>query len=298
GVYNSAGELVATLYTATNMQPVSAFSLGSSDEITTLGGDNGAVTVYLSGTPIAVWNGIGALGNPATNGTYYISAQNIDALGNVTTVSKTVTVSRSYAQVVSNIYNEAGEVVRHLYGQAASLPNSAMTDVKLSANAIQPGIGPPSSAASVQILIETSSGAVTLSWDGANDAGAIVTDGVYEIGVHWDNGNGQVQNLTKEISVTGADHLNQVVAAPNVLTGANSTVTFSLRSTSAYTLKVRIYTTAGELVGAATGGEGANQASWNPSGKASGIYIAVIDLTNPQAGGVTGRQILKISIIH
>ncbi|HJT25216.1 MAG TPA: hypothetical protein VJ873_11620, partial [bacterium] len=297
GVYNSVGELVATIYTQQNMQPVNAFTLGS-NQITSLGGAGGAVTVYLGGAPVAVWNGITAAGTPATNGTYFITAQSTDGSGNAITVSQTTTVTRPYAQVAANIYNEAGEVVKHLYAQVAGLPNAALMDVQVSSSVIQPGIDSPNSTAVAQVLVKTSSGTVTLSWDGTNDAGAIVTDGTYEIGVHWDNGNGQIQNLTREISVMGAKNLNQVVASPNVLTGSNTTVTFSLQSTSASTLRVRVYTLAGELAGTAQGGAGTNQASWNAAGKASGLYIAVVEMTNPQTGGFVAKQILKLSVFH
>ncbi|HJT24863.1 MAG TPA: hypothetical protein VJ873_09815, partial [bacterium] len=108
----------------------------------------------------------------------------------------------------------------------------------------------------------------------------------------------QVQNLTREISVMGAKNLNQVVASPNVLTGSNTMVTFSLQSTSAYTLRVRVYTLAGELAGTAQGGTGTNQASWNAAGKASGLYITVVQLINPQNNGRVDDKILKISIVH
>ena len=297
GVYNSAGELVVILYTQQNMQAINAFTLGS-NQITTLGGANGAVTVYFAGIPIAVWNGNTSSGTPATNGAYIITSQSTDPSGNVIAVSQNVTVTRPYAQLSANIYNEAGEVVKHLYAQVASVPNAVMTDVQLSSSVIQPGVVSPNSTSSAQIVIQTSSGGVTLSWDGTNDAGAIVTDGSYVIGVHWNNGNGQIQDLTREITVTGGGHLDQVVAAPNVLTGTNTTVAFSTQSASAYTLRVRVYTVAGELVATVLGGSGTNQVAWDASGKASGLYLAVAEMTNPQTGTVIGRQILKISVVH
>lgn len=297
GVYNSAGELVATLYTQQNMQAINAFTLGS-NQITTLNGAGGAVTVYLAGAPIAVWNGNTSAGTPATNGAYIVTASSVDPSGNVIAVSQNVTVTRPYAQLSADIYNEAGEVVKHLYAQVASVPNSSMTDVQLSSNVIQPDLAPPNATSTAQIIIETSTGGVTLTWDGTNDAGAIVTSGSYVIGVHWNNGNGQIQDLTREITVEENDHVDQVVAAPNVLTGTNTTVSFTVPSATVYTLRVKIYTVAGELVGTALGASGTNQASWNASGKASGIYIAVAELTNPQTDGVVGRQILKISVIH
>ena len=97
--------------------------------------------------------------------------------------------------------------------------------------------------------------------------------------------------------MTGGGHLNTVIAVPNILTPASSTAYFIVQSASSYTLKARIYTVAGELVKMVTGGSGANQVSWDSNGLSSGLYIAVVELITPQ-GGLSGRQILKISVIH
>ena len=296
GVYNEAGELVDVFTTQQISEPIPTITL-QTNTITELTGPGGAVTVYFDGAILGIWNGTSGNGTPVSNGTYIIKADNIDSSGNVTTISQQVTVSRPYATVEADIYNEAGELIRHLYTQAANTGGSQITAVNLSSNTISPGTSPSAPFSSVQIFIQTSGRPVTLVWDGTNDSGTKVTDGVYEVQVHWNSGQGEQTDITREITVTGGGHLNTVIAVPNILTPASSTAYFIVQSASSYTLKARIYTVAGELVKMVTGGSGANQVSWDSNGLSSGLYIAVVELITPQ-GGLSGRQILKISVIH
>ncbi len=297
-VYNSAGELVATLYTQQNMQAINALTLSSAG-ITDLAGASGAVTVYLAGIPVAVWNGNTASGDPATNGAYFVTAQSADPSGNVITVSQKVTVSRPYAQVSASVYNEAGEVVRHLYTQVLAVPGSQMTGVQVSSNFIRPGTTPSSPVSSAQILIQTSQGVVTLVWDGTDDAGAIVTNGTYEIGVHWDNGNGTIQNLSQSIVVTGSRSTGSVVAGPNLLNLSQgvSVTTFRADVPGAWTLNISVYTLAGERVKTTAGYPGADEVSWDASGMASGTYLAVVQVLDSH-GGLLERRTVKVQVVH
>jgi hypothetical protein len=45
------------------------------------------------------------------------------------------------------------------------------------------------------------------------------------------------------------------------------------------------------------GPAGTNQAAWNASGLASGIYLAVVDLSGAN-GAQLGRQVLKVAVIR
>jgi hypothetical protein len=90
-----------------------------------------------------------------------------------------------------------------------------------------------------------------------------------------------------------------VTAWPNLLNAAKGpmTTTFHTNSSLSLTLKVSIYTVAGELVHVASGNAGANQVSWDASGVASGTYLVVAELFTP-TGGLAGQQILRIAVIH
>ncbi len=63
------------------------------------------------------------------------------------------------------------------------------------------------------------------------------------------------------------------------------------------TLRVRVYTLAGELMSDFQGTPGANQASWDATGYASGLYLAAVELLNPN-GGLMDRQILKVMVLR
>jgi hypothetical protein len=66
---------------------------------------------------------------------------------------------------------------------------------------------------------------------------------------------------------------------------------------NAYSIKVRVYTIAGQLVQVLTSPQGSPIVPWNATGMASGIYIAVMEIDNSN-GGVINRQRLKVLLIH
>ena len=90
-----------------------------------------------------------------------------------------------------------------------------------------------------------------------------------------------------------------VVAYPNPLSVANNgkQVNFSL-GTPGMTLKVNVYTVAGEYIAHRDGLPGASFAVWDfpKESVASGLYIVVIEIQNPTGGEV--RQMRKIAIIQ
>ncbi len=115
GVYNSAGELVDTILTEQLSQPIENFTLQSSNAITRLNGPNNAVTVYFNNVPLGSWNGTTTSGSLASNGIYYVKVDSISNLGVDVSTTQQVTVNRTLYQSTILIYNEAGEVVKHLY---------------------------------------------------------------------------------------------------------------------------------------------------------------------------------------
>ena len=185
-VYNEAGEKVAEIYSAQLSQPISSVNLSSY----TLTGLSGSVTVTSQGQPVTVWNGTNGNGVPVPNGNYYVKVQNTDPYGVSTTVSQVVTVSRDLAKAEVDIFNEVGEVVRHLYTTVSDATSSQLTGMQLSANVLSVGNDQTGSSNTNQATIVLNTG-VTLTWDGRNDSGQLVTGGHYEIEVHFTNGKGQ-----------------------------------------------------------------------------------------------------------
>jgi uncharacterized repeat protein (TIGR01451 family) len=299
GVYNEAGELVKTLRMVQLSQAIFSLNL-SNNVITSLNGAGNQINIYSQGYLLGVWDGTDSGGNPVSNGVYHIKVDNVDPFGVVTTVTRQAMVSRSLAKVLVNVYNEAGEVVKHLLAWVDDPTGGGMTNVVLSNTVVQPGAA-SGQASTVQITVQSSGAAVTLSWDGTNDSGTFVTAGHYQLEAHWFDGRGGTTDISRGILVTGGGDrgMGTVLAQPNILSvsaGVTGT-TFKSDSSQSLTLRVRIYNMAGELTAELQGTPGANQAAWDASGYASGLYLAVVDLLNSN-GGKVGQKILKLVVLR
>ena len=293
GVYNEAGELVKEISVQELSQEITNFSILQTPVITSV---NGKVYLEVNGQEIATWDGTDKAGNPVSNGSYYVQVSNVDPFGVVNNVAQIVTVSRSIAKIEVDIYNEAGEVVKHLYAYADDPGNLALGNVQLSTNLIQPTV--QGSATGTNQVVMTFPNGLTLYWDGKGDDGQIVTNGRYELEVHWTDGKGGEEVLTKGISVQRGNNPvtdGNVYASPNLLKGTSSTLV-KVNSATGFTLVVGLYDTAGELVKTPVRGQaGANQAPLDVSGLASGIYFAVVDLLDSN-GHFVQKQTTKILI--
>ena len=301
GVYNEAGELVKTLLVQHFAEPVEDISLGGNGVITTLKGPTGKVEVLYQGKVIGAWDGINGNGEPSPNGVYHIKVDNIDNLGSVVTTTQQVMISRSLYKATVLIYNEAGEIVRHLYSFVDDPGNSTVNGAQFSTSVIKPAFGVPPAGVPSQLTITLSTGA-TLVWDGRSDAGAFVQSGQYFVEIHSLNGAGADATVTKQVAVQAADILGGVgaiTARPNVvdLTKGNGDVSFASSSTMGLTLRAGVYTTAGELTGIVEGGQGTGTINLNASKLASGLYLVIIEAGDSN-GGFVAHQILKMVVIH
>lgn len=293
-VYNEAGELVKQLLQQQYSQPINNISLQAGASITSLAGANNAVSIYDGSHYITSWDGTSSNGSLVSNGNYYVKVENTDTLGVVTTEVQTVTVSRQLETVSVKIYNEAGEVVRTLSTVISDAQASQLNLTQLSSTVIQPG----SPGANGQLEIVLSNG-VSLTWDGRGDNGQVVTNGEYYLTINATNGMGGNTVIARTVMVeNGHNTNNQIFAYPNSVVDGAGPVTFSINPATPQTLSVRIYDVAGELVTAPVGPAGGNYAVWDPSGKASGVYIARVKAVETSSGNVTAQQTLKILIRH
>ncbi len=299
GVYNEAGELVEQLFSEELSQPIESIAFGASNTITAINSPGGAVTVYFADQPIAVWNGSNSVGNPVTNGTYLIKAENINNSNNmVTTTTLEAIVSRTLYQITVLIYNEAGEVVRHLYAYVSNPGETSVSNMSLSASMIAPSeIGASVTPSQLNILL---SNGTTIIWDGKSDSGSFVQNGVYLVEVQAGTGTGAL--IVQQVSVEGnnsSSGAGVVTAWPNVLNGSIGPMVTTLHTNSSLslTLKASIYTVAGELVHVIEGSPGSNQVVWNGAGVASGVYLAQVDEFDAN-GGLLNRQVIKIAVIR
>ena len=88
-----------------------------------------------------------------------------------------------------------------------------------------------------------------------------------------------------------------VVAKPNVIDRSKGVISTTFAVNGNVTLHVGLYTVAGELTRVADGGAGTGQVSLDASALANGLYLAVVDIQNPN-GGIMARQTLKILVLH
>jgi hypothetical protein len=149
----------------------------------------------------------------------------------------------------------------------------------------------------------TLSDGTQLAWNGSNDGGQVVTNGQYFIEIRSNDGQGGDATVVKEVTVVrrGPD-----IPAGDVLVypdpdhaGTDGTqIHFAAAPNPPVTLKVDIYTVAGELVQRVEGAPGASQATWDFTGRgiASGLYIAAVEVVD--AGGSTARHLHKVVILH
>lgn len=298
-VYNSAGEVVKTIPIKSYSVPINGITLSTSNLITTLQGPGSTIQIYYNGTLIGTWDGSNNSGNPVTNGNYVIKVDSTSASGTVTSVSQQATVNRALSNITANIYNSAGEVVRTLYNVVSDGNNSQMTNVNLSSPVLQPG-STIATAATLQIIVVNSGTPVTLTWDGTNNQGTVVTPGSYTIQLNWDNGQGSTTDISRTVLVTGGGGVSgTVVAQPNVLEPSQTlTTTFNgMGVTNAWAVNVKIYTIAAQLVASIQGTPGTQTAYWTATNIASGLYFAVVEVEDAN-GGVIEHQTLKLLVLH
>jgi fimbrial isopeptide formation D2 family protein len=296
GVYNESGELVKVILVELLSQPINSLTLQNS-VITSLNGSSNAVQIYYQNSLIGTWNGTNANGDPAANGVYHVKVDSVSSTGVVSSVTQQVMVSRSLYKVTVLVYNEAGEVVKHLYTYVDDPGKAGVMGVQLSTTVIKPSYNTTGGTPS-QLGVILSNG-TTIIWDGRSDAGSFVQTGQYYVEVHSLDGTGGTTTVTEEVSVQGADTSNLLAAQPNVLDTAKgiTSTTFVANSTTSLTLHATIYTIAGERVATLDGPAGQNTVNWNAQGLASGIYIAVVTAKDA-TGNFMGRQTLKVLILH
>jgi hypothetical protein len=206
-------------------------------------------------------------------------------------------VNRDFATVNVNVYNSAGEVVRHLLTNDPMVLTGVIESLTLSTPEIVPGSNPPGPPGEVQITVNA--GVSIPSWDGRNDSGTLVTTGTYFVSIVIVN-QGTTSTLTQDVVVlnNGSNQAGgTVVASPDILRGMNQTVKFMIRTDQTLTLDVKIYDIAGERMAEVLGGSGQDEANWTATGIASGLYFAAVNLTD-MAGNNLGRQVVKLAVIH
>jgi len=287
-VYNTAGEVVKQIAVQKYSQSVDNVTLEANSVISQAGQ---VIQLVWDGTVIGSWDGTNGAGAPVANGQYYIKIDNTDAYGTETSVTTAVTVNRPMSELKITVYNQAGEVVRTL-ASAWGGPTDEVTGATLSETTIDPGYLGGSSTTPKTTAVVLSTGTVAV-WDGRNDAGVVVTDGTYYVSIDADDGKGNQTTVVRTVNVLSSGSGDPgLKVAPNVLTAMDPTAHVTVGVPNA-TLKGTLYTVAGEKVGTVWGTAGSSAINWDLSGKASGMYLLVVEVTDG-SGAYQGRYLTKL----
>jgi flagellar hook assembly protein FlgD len=305
-VYNGAGELIQTLATFETNIPITGLSVTGGVITTTAG----VAQFYYNGLLLGSWNATTTSGQKVTNGVYLVKINSVDPMGVVTTVTQDVTVDISSSTLQIAVYNEAGEAVKTFTQQqlASLLTGGAILpadynvgQAKLSSQTIDPIYGSPTSADN--LLTITLGSGDSFTWNGRGDNGSILTPGVYFIEIQSQVPGQSPQQITMQIRVIGNNsNVSGVVMAPNPINlNQNTQAKFLINNPNLTfdSVEIRLYTVAGELMKTLESQPGnPSMVLWDLSGGgvASGAYLAVAELHSN--GGLVGRQILRVVVLH
>lgn len=274
-------------------QPIGSISLNGTGTITSLQGAGSAVSIYSPDGLIGTWTGINGNGDPVLNGVYHIKVDNVDAVGSVTSVTQQVTVSRALTRFSVDVYNEAGEMIRHLYAALADAPVQQMLSAQVSGDTLNVDGGAAQGPATV-ITLALNNG-VTLSWDGRSDNGHWVSQGRYFLEIHTTDGPGNT-TWVHPITVMGEGRSGQFTAEPNLL-GKGTFFALLKVDSPLLTLRARIYDVAGQRVALLEGSQATSQIIWNTEDLASGLYLVELEAKD-SSGRFFGQQIVKVMILR
>jgi flagellar hook assembly protein FlgD len=296
-IYNGAGEVIKTFPAEQFGQAINNISIGSTNVMTCL---NCPVTIFYGNYPIGVWDGTTNNEQPALNGTYYVKVDSVSPSGTETSVTQPVIINRAFYTIDANVYNEAGEIVRHMFAYVSDPAQQLVTSAILSSNVLEESYQPVSGQPSV-VTVSLNNG-VSMVWDGKSDSGSYVGNGQYYIEILSTDGHGGSSMLNETIVVLGnaGTGTQGVYAQPNILTVASgvTSTSFHVKSNLNLSVDAIIYTIAGELVDEVGPAGGNSTLSWSAQGHASGLYIAVVEARDPATNGLISRQTTKFLVVH
>jgi flagellar hook assembly protein FlgD len=310
-VYNEAGERVKVIASTTADAPVSSleFYIEGTTTTTSAISYGSGLDIYLrnvetaqtegTGVTIFTWKAINEQSQLIDQGVYYIKVETTDPYGHTSTFIKDITVVRVEEYVELNIYNNAGELIRKIKQKKTGLTPSVKLDLQDTIYL---------SKTQNNILIQYGPGVgENIVWDGKNQEGEIVSNGVYEVQVIIKTQEGTVLEASKKVVVLREDkiYFDTVKAYPNPATTnlenfPYMTFEWTLAGAETGEISIKIYNIAGELVRHITGDLSAGSLQWDmktDNGKfvARGIYICIIEGRNSE--GYRDMKILKVGIL-
>lgn len=270
-VYNSAGEVVKHLMVTGSYSVPDNFTINNS----TFSPDDGGKAQIIVDQTTTYWDGTNDQNLAVQNGIYYVKVDVVDKYGINHTLVQAVTVLTNSISAEFRIYNSAGEVVKNIPVTLASTGSSVLT---AGAKVFAPG---KSSSGALNTVEFTYMGQ-EIKWDGTNDPGQIVDNGVYTAAIVTTDKNAYTTVATAEITVLhdAYELLNNLRIIPNPVNNANNTVLhIKYDAVSGAKITAKIYNMAGELVKVLQDNTNAGEVVWDLSVDrkiAGGLYVAVI----------------------
>jgi hypothetical protein len=287
-VYNSAGELVATLadQLALYMAPT-----GLSPVIPAFVPDqNGVGQLNLQGSNVPViWSGHTDSGQTVDSGVYYVTVEVTDQFGSLTTWSAPLTVVRTDSTTVVEVYNSAGELVWH-QAQTPTDPGR----VGISGDSLVAG----QSGAPLKIVYGSGS-ADFVMWNGQGSNGQALSGGSYMVKVTQNGAGGKMSTYAFSVVLIPEDQsvFDTVIAAPNpVLPGATALLLSLPGAGPGTTAWGNIYSLAGERVGALSEAAGGGLRWDIHSEIAGGVYLVRVSARN--ASGNLKSRIVRVAVVR
>lgn len=309
-IYNEAGELVSVLGNFAMSRPLNAFETDG----TPLEREGDVVRFLMDGLVIGSWDGRNADGNLVTGGQYYVKVDSTDAFNVTTSVTRTVSVNFDPRMLEIVVYNEAGEVVRHIgtdeieamlaaSGGGLSADDFEVGGVDILNRVIIPSLSDPTGDGhTVRVVLKSGN---VIYWDGRNNDGDIVTTGQYYLEIRSRMGNEREQVRTVPVAVLASPGgLSTVRLAPNPVTlPATSQARFLVSGPPGHdATHVKVYAVSGELVQRLLSDPGnPGTVVWDVRSAAggrlaSGLYLAVVELQSGSA--LLERHTLKVLVVR
>lgn len=257
--------------------------------------------VSMPGQPVGeysvlYWSGANQQGQNVASGTYYVIVSTTDFYGGE--IKRTMEVqlisTTEYAKVT--IYNSAGEIVKVFEKQVSS---SVSTMLSVQDTAL---VGDNSST----IIISYAPGEY-FEWDGKNEQGELVANGVYEIKAEQKFETGYISVAVKSITIfkdRAPDTIENLKISPNpyvFVKGGPGIVRITWNSAYSGTVSFKVYNASGEMINRFSKDISAGFAEWVPFTTggykvSSGVYILVVEAVRDT--GVRERKIEKIAVIR
>ena len=304
-VYNSAGELVRTLFNGGAQVYPGAMTLSSG-----LLSPGTPLTVSIPGyfvgagqVPLAslAWDGTNNNGQAVGGGMYSIILTITDPWGRVSTLQQVVQALPQEPSSALLIFNSAGEEVQRLL-PPASLGGARISSLDLGAGSLlvdgQGANGGSGEPLKLTLHSEFGSSAM-LDWNGLNALGRPVDPGVYtlELVTTAPDGNGTLIIATRSVQVlkSGARLLQDLGVAPQPWTPAGGPLHLRFKPCPGLQVVASLYNVAGELVRQAGAPGVGGGMDLEARGLAPGIYLLQARLM--QGAGVLDRATVKVALM-